>query len=88
MIKHNAYLPPFSISPGDPAAAIAAVFNAVALGKLIAHAVSMATLGAHERDEVHCAQVDLQELLQGLMLCHHIWTPRPVTIVKVKPEGT
>lgn len=38
--------------PAHPVAAVAAVLDPVSLGKLITHAVCVATLGAHQCDEV------------------------------------
>lgn len=76
--------------PGHPAAAVAAVLDAVALGKLIPHAVGVATLGAHERDEVQRTQVHLEKILRSacVRLCHDVRAPCPVTvsIVKVQSE--
>lgn len=58
----SAYLTALTVAPGDPAGAVTAVFNPVALRKLIARAIRVAPLRAHQGDEVQNAEVDLQEL--------------------------
>lgn len=62
------YLPSFPVIPAHPAAAVPAVLYPVPLGKLITHAVGMATLRAHQRDEVQRAQVHLEVFLEGVWL--------------------
>lgn len=74
--------------PAHPVAAVTAVVDPVSLGKLITHSVSMATLGAHQCDEVQWTQVHLEVLLEPVWLWRDARTPGPVTIsiVKVKSE--
>lgn len=67
-LSRHAHLPSLPIMPAHPAAAVAAVFDPVPLGKLIAHAICMATLGAHQCDEVQRAQVHLEILFEGVRL--------------------
>lgn len=52
MLSRHAHLPSLPVMPAHPVAAVAAVLDPVSLGKLITHAVGMATLGAHQCDEV------------------------------------
>lgn len=54
--------------PAHPVAAVAAVFDHISLGKLITHSVGMATLGAHQCDEVQRAQVHLEILFEAVRL--------------------
>lgn len=62
------HLPSFPVMPAHPAAAVPAVLYPVALGELITHAVGMATLRAHQRDEVQRAQVHLEVFFEGVRL--------------------
>lgn len=66
--------------PAHPAAAVPAVLYPVALGELITHAVGMATLRAHQRDEVQRAQVHLQILFEGVRLRQDVRAPGPVAV--------
>lgn len=68
------------VSPAHPAAAVPAVLDPVPLGELITHAVGMATLRAHQRDEVQRAQVHLEVFFQGIRLGHDVRTPGPVAV--------
>ena len=66
MISAHAHLPPLPIMPANPVAAVAAVLDPVSLGELITHAVGVATLGAHQRDEVQRTQVHLEVLCEAV----------------------
>lgn len=79
------YLLALSVSPRDPATAIATVLDLVHLGELITHASRVTTLGAHERDKVEGAQVNLEELLQVVWLHCYLRTPRAIALLKVQP---
>lgn len=86
--NNHSYLPSLPIMPAHPVAAVTAVVDPVPLGKLITHSVGMATLGAHQCDEVQRAQVHLEVLLEPVCLWRDARTPGPiaVSIVKVKSE--
>lgn len=73
-----------TVAPRYPAATVSAVFNPVALGELVAHAIGVASLSAHKSDEVQGAKVNLQELLQTVGLRNNIRAPGPITIIKVQ----
>lgn len=73
------------VSPRDPSASITTVLNLVHLGKLIADASGVSTLGAHKCDEVQRAQVNLEELLQVVWFDRYLWTPRAITLLKIQP---
>lgn len=51
-----------AVLPGDPLAAVPGVMEPVAARKLTTVPISMATLRAHQRQEVQFAQVHLQIL--------------------------
>lgn len=55
----QAYLTALTVMPGDPSGAVTAVFNPVALRKLVARAVRMAPLCAHQGDKMQNAKVNL-----------------------------
>lgn len=86
VLSTHAHLPSLPIMPAHPVVAVAAVLDPVSLGKLITHAVGMATLGAHQRDEVQWTQVHLEILFE--VVRHDIGAPGPITIpiVWVKSE--
>lgn len=73
--------------PSHPVAAITAVLDPVALGELVTHSVGMATLGAHQGDEVQRAQVHLEILFEAVRLWHDVRTPRPVTVSIIKVQS-
>lgn len=62
------HLPSFPVMPAHPATAVPAVLYPVPLGKLITHAVGVATLRAHQCDEVQRAQVHLEVFFEGVRL--------------------
>lgn len=66
--SRHAHLPSLPVMPAHPVRAVAAVRDPVPLGELVPHAVSVATLGAHQRDEVQRAQVHLEILFEGVWL--------------------
>lgn len=68
MTSRRAHLPSLSVMPAHPVVAVAAVLDPVSLGKLITHAVGMATLGPHQCDEVQRAQIDLEVLFEAVRL--------------------
>lgn len=74
--------------PAHPVGAVAAVRDPVALGELVPHAVGVAALGAHQRDEVQRAKVHLQVLFEAARLWRDGRTPGTVTvtIIQVKSE--
>lgn len=67
-IRSPTHLATLPVVPAHPVGAVAAVRDPVALGKLVPHAVSVAALGAHQRDEVQRAQVHLQVLFEAVRL--------------------
>lgn len=67
-LSPHAHLPSLPIVPAHPVAAISAVLDPVSLGELITHAVCVATLGAHQCDEVQRAQVHLEVLFEAVRL--------------------
>lgn len=68
VISRHAHLPSLPIVPAHPVAAVAAVLDPVSLGELVTHAVGMATLGAHQCDEVQRTQVHLEILFEAVRL--------------------
>lgn len=68
VVDADSYLSSLSVLPVHPVAAITAVLDPVMLGKLVTHSISVATLGAHQRDEVQRTQVHLEVLLEPVRL--------------------
>lgn len=67
------------VPPRHPAGAIPAVVDFIHGGKLIAVALGMAPLGAHQRDEVQGMQINLQELLQVIWIHWSLGAPGSIT---------
>ncbi len=80
------YLFALPVAPGDPAAAITAVFDLVCLGKLIPNAPRVTSLSAHQSDEVQRAKVYLQELVHILRFSCYLRTPRTISFLTVQPK--
>lgn len=80
---HHLYLTALTVAPGDPAGSITAVFNPVALRKLVARAIRMAPLRAQQGDKMQNAKVDLQELhLPPGTIC--LWTPCAISVIEIQ----
>lgn len=81
-----AHLLSLPVLPAHPVAAITAVLDPVPLSEFIPHAVGMATLGSHQRDEVQRSQVHLEILFEAMRLRHDVRTPGPIPAANVKSE--
>lgn len=79
------YLFALPVAPGDPAAAIAAIFDLVGLGKLITNAPCVTSLSAHQSDEVQRTEVNLQELVHILRFSCYLRAPRTISFLTVQP---
>lgn len=73
--------------PLQPVVPVAAVLNHVSLGELISHSVGVASLRAHQGDEVQRAQVHLEIVLEAVRLRQHVRAPGPISVSVVGVES-